>query len=407
LQDSTVHTPIQLDLSSFHEDFGALISEMKTWRQHLHQHPETAFEEFQTSEFIAEKLESFGLKVHQGLGVTGLVATLQVGSSNKSIALRADMDALPVQEQNDIPHRSQHQGKMHACGHDGHSAMLLGAAKYLSLHPDFDGTVHFIFQPAEESFGGASRMIDEGLFDLFPVQSVYGLHNFPDIPAGQFAAKSGAMMASFDTFEINLMGKGCHAAMPHQGHDPLVAASQMVLALQSIVSRNIDPQQAAVVSVTQVHGGNTWNTIPEQVQVRGTFRCLNVETQQQMQQRIEEITSSLCVAMHVKAEVTFNPETVAYPPTVNTEHETNQALDVAASLVGKTNINREPQPSMGAEDFSFMLQKKPGCYIWLGGKTENTQGMLHHPKYDFNDYILSFGTAYWIRLVQSQLPINT
>jgi len=404
LQDAKSHASTPLDLSSFHNDFHALCDEMKAWRQHLHQHPETAFEEFQTAAFIAEKLKSFGLEVHQGLGGTGIVATLKVGSSGKSIALRADMDALPVQEQNDIPHRSQHQGKMHACGHDGHSAMLLGAAKYLALHPDFDGTVYFIFQPAEESFGGASRMINDGLFEFFAAQSVYGLHNFPDLPAGQFAAKAGAMMASFDTFEINLTGKGCHAAMPNQGYDPLLAASQLVLALQSIVSRNINPQQAAVVSVTQIHGGNTWNTIPEQSQIRGTFRCMNAEVQQQIKQRIEDISNSLCSSMQVKAEVSFNTETVAYPPTINTEHETNQALEVAASLVGETNINRTPQPSMGAEDFSFMLQHKPGCYVWLGGQTTETQGLLHHPLYDFNDGILRYGSAYWIRLVQNQLP---
>lgn len=388
------------------KEFDALYAEMKGWRRHLHQHPETAFEEFETSEFIADILSGLGLTVHKGLAGTGLVATLKAGSSNKSIALRADMDALPLQEENKISHCSKNPGKMHACGHDGHSAMLLGAAKYLSQNPSFDGTVYFIFQPAEESFGGADKMIQDGLFELFPAQSVFGLHNFPDIQAGQFAAKSGTMMASFDTFEIILRGKGCHAAKPHQGHDPLLAASQVVLALQSIVSREIAPHQAAVVSVTQIHGGTTWNIIPDKAQICGTFRCLNDEVRKQIKQRLEEIATSVSAAMNVKAEVKFNPSTVAYPATINSEHETEQALAVAASLVGEENINRAPQPSMGAEDFSFMLQQKPGCYIWLGGNTPETKGLLHHPQYDFNDNILSLGAAYWIRLVQTLMPVT-
>jgi len=328
-----------------------------------------------------------------------------VGNGNKSIALRADMDALPLEEKNDINHRSQTPGKMHACGHDGHSAMLLGAAKYLSKHPDFDGTAYFIFQPAEESFGGADKMIEDGLFELFPVQSVFGLHNFPDIPAGLFAAKSGTMMASFDTFDITLHGKGCHAAKPHQGHDPLLAASQLVVALQSVVSREIAPHEAAVVSVTQIHGGTTWNIIPDKAQVCGTFRALNDEVRLHIKQRIEEISVSVCAALNVRAEVTFNPSTVSYPATVNSEKETEQALAVAASLVGEANINRTPQPSMGSEDFSFMLQHKPGCYVWLGGNNAETKGFLHHPEFDFNDDILSIGAAYWIRLTQTLLPV--
>jgi len=390
--------------ASFHKDFPALQEQMQVWRRHLHQHPETAFEEFETSAFIVGVLNDLGLTVHQGLAGTGVVATLKVGNSDACIALRADMDALPVQELNDIQHRSQTAGKMHACGHDGHTAMLLGAAKHLAQNPDFDGTVYFIFQPAEESFGGAERMIKDGLFELFPAQRVFGMHNFPDVPQGQFAAKAGAMMASFDTFEIILHGKGCHAAKPHQGHDPLLAASQLVVALQSIVSRDIAPHQPAVVSVTQIHGGTTWNIIPETAQICGTFRCLNDEVRAQIKQRIEEISASVGAAMQVKAEVRFNPGTVAYPATINSVVETHQALDVAASLVGEENINREPQPSMGAEDFSFMLQQKPGCYVWLGGNTAETKGLLHHPQYDFNDAILGVGAAYWVRLVQTLMP---
>ncbi|MDX8388763.1 MAG: M20 aminoacylase family protein [Ghiorsea sp.] len=393
------------DVSSFHKDFQALQTEMQAWRRHLHQHPETAYEEFETSSFIVGILKDLGLTVHQGLAGTGVVATLKAGHSNQSIALRADMDALPVQELNDISHRSKTEGKMHACGHDGHTAMLLGAAKHLAQNPNFDGTIYFVFQPAEESFGGADKMIKEGLFDLFPAQSIFGMHNFPDLPQGQFAAKPGAIMASFDTFEIILHGKGCHAAKPHQGHDPLLAASQLILALQSIVSRNIAPHQPAVVSVTQIHGGTTWNIIPETAQICGTFRCLDDEVRKQIKQRIEDISTSVCAAMQIKAEVTFNPGTVAYPATINSEKETKLALDIAANLVGEENINREPQPSMGAEDFSFMLQHKPGCYVWLGGNTAETKGMLHHPQYDFNDEILGIGAAYWIRLVETLMPV--
>jgi len=392
-----------VDTSIFHADFQSLHAEMRAWRRHMHQFPEMAFEEHLTAAFIADKLKAFGLDVHQGLGGTGVVATLTAGSGSKHIALRADMDALPIEEQNDLSYRSQHEGRMHACGHDGHSAMLLGAAKYLAQHPDFDGTVCFIFQPAEEVMGGAARMMDDGLFEQFPVDAVYGLHNFPDIPAGHFAAKAGALMASFDTFEINIHGRGCHAAMPHQGHDPLLAASQLVVALQSIVSRNIAPQQSAVVSVTQLHGGNSWNAIADHAQLRGTFRCLNETVQQQIKQRIEQIAVDLCSAMGVRAEVAFNPGMVPYPPTVNTPDETTQALAVAAKLVGEAQVNRNPQPSMGAEDFAFMLQQKPGCYIWLGGGTAKTEGMLHHPRYDFNDDILPLGAAYWITLVETLL----
>lgn len=392
------------DTSNFHKDFQALQAEMQVWRRHLHQHPEIAYEELQTSAFIVGILKDLGLTVHQGLAGTGVVATLKAGKSDKRIALRADMDALPVEELNDVSHRSQIEGKMHACGHDGHTAMLLGAAKHLAQNSNFDGTVYFIFQPAEESFGGAKKMIKQGLFDLFPAQSVFGMHNFPDMPQGQFAAKAGAMMASFDTFEIILHGKGCHAAKPHQGHDPLLAASQLVLALQSIVSRDIAPHQPVVVSVTQIHGGSAWNIIPETAQICGTFRCLDDEVREQIKQRIEAISSSVCTAMQVKAEVIFNPGSVPYPVTINSEDETEQALAVAASLVGEENINREPQPSMGAEDFSFMLQQKPGCYVWLGGNTADTKGMLHHPQYDFNDAILGVGAAYWVRLVETLMP---
>lgn len=395
---------MDFDTSGFHQDFKAIHAEMKVWRRFLHQHPETAFEEHQTSAWLAAMLKDWGLTLHQGLAGTGVVATLQVGNSEQSIALRADMDALPIHEVNPIAHRSQTDGKMHACGHDGHMAMLLGAAQYLALHPDFDGTVYFIFQPAEESFGGAKKMIEDGLFDRFPAQRVFGLHNFPDVPQGQFASRSGTMMASFDTFEIILHGKGCHAAKPHQGRDPLLAASHVVLALQSIVSRNVAPHEPAVVSVTQIHGGTTWNIIPEQALIAGTFRCLNDQVRMHIKQRIEEVATSIALASQIKAEVNFNHGSVAYPATVNSEPETELALHVAASLVGEENINRSPQPSMGAEDFAFMLQQKPGCYIWLGGNTAQTQGLLHHPQYDFNDEILNLGAAYWIRLVQEALP---
>jgi hippurate hydrolase len=376
---------------------------MRDWRQHLHQFPETAFEETETAQFIADKLASFGLDVHQGLGKTGVVATLSAGNSDQKIALRADMDALFIQEQNTFSYRSSHDGKMHACGHDGHSAMLLGAARYLSEHRDFKGTVYFIFQPAEEGRAGAKQMIDDGLFEQFPVDCVFGMHNFPDIPVGHFAVKTGAMMASFDCFEITITGKATHAAMPHLGNDAIVAAAQLITALQTIVSRTVNPADSAVVSITQIHAGNTWNAIPESVLLRGTFRCFSAVVKTLIADKITQLVNGICAAFEVSAAIQFNPENKGYPVTFNTETETALALKAAQEIAGIDCVNQQPTPSMGSEDFAFMLQEKPGCYIWIGNGSSENSCLLHNPHYDFNDQILPIGAAYWIKLVELKL----
>jgi amidohydrolase len=384
-------------------DIQQLHADMRQWRQHLHQFPETAFEETKTAKFIADKLTSFGLDVHQGLGKTGVVATLSAGNSDKKIALRADMDALFIQEQNTFAYKSSHDGKMHACGHDGHSAMLLGAAKYLSEKRHFNGTVYFIFQPAEEGRAGARQMIDDGLFEQFPADCVFGMHNFPDIPSGHFAVKSGAMMASFDCFEITITGQATHAAMPHLGNDAIVVSAQLINALQTIVSRTINPADSAVVSITQIHAGNTWNAIPESVVLRGTFRCFNSSVQTIIANKITQLVNGICGGFDVNADIQFNPENAGYPVTFNSEAETAIALKAAQAVVGANCVNQQPTPSMGSEDFAFMLQEKPGCYIWIGNGSSKNSCLLHNPHYDFNDAILPVGAAYWVKLVEMML----
>jgi hippurate hydrolase len=378
-------------------------ADMKTWRQHLHQFPETAFEETETARFVAEKLRSFGLEVHEGLAKTGVVATLSLGTSQKKIALRADMDALFIQEQNDFAHKSCHHGKMHACGHDGHTAMLLGAARQLATQRNFNGTVYFIFQPAEEGRAGAKQMIDDGLFEQFPADCVFGMHNFPDIPTGHFAIKSGALMASFDCFEITLKGQATHAAMPHLGNDAIVASAQLITTLQTIVSRTLNPAQPAVVSITQIHAGNTWNAIPETVVIRGTFRCFDSEVQTLIADKIRQLLDATCQAFSITGTIRFNPENAGYPVTFNTDAETAIALKAATAVVGADRIDIQPTPSMGSEDFAFMLQKKAGCYIWIGNGSSENSCLLHNPHYDFNDDILSVGAAYWVKLVETVL----
>lgn len=377
---------------------------MRQWRRHLHQFPETAFEENETARFIAARLREFGLDVHQGLGKTGIVASLTAGTSSRKIALRADMDALFIQEQNKFAHRSKHDGKMHACGHDGHSAMLLGAAGYLSRHPQFDGTVYFIFQPAEEGRAGAKRMIDDGLFKLFPVDFVFGMHNYHDIPEGHFAVKSGPMMASFDCFEIIVTGHAAHAAMPHLGNDAIVAAAHLIGALQSIVSRTVDPLDSAVVSITQIHGGDTWNALPEAVVLRGTFRCFKPAVQELIADKIRKTVEGICTGLGVSGSVAFNPENPGYPVLVNAPNATELALLAATKVAGSEGVDLCPVPSMGSEDFAFMLQQVPGCYVWIGNGPSEGGCLLHNPHYDFNDAILPMGAAYWVSLVETVLP---
>ena len=371
------------------------------WRRDLHAHPEIAFEEHRTSSFVAERLESFGIEVHRGLAKTGVVGQLKAGSGNRAIALRADMDALPMDEHNAFDHRSEVPGMMHACGHDGHTTMLLGAAKYLAETKGFDGTVYFIFQPAEEAEGGGEVMVKEGLFEQFPVEAVFGLHNWPGMPAGQFGIAAGPMMAAFDTFDLKIAGKGSHGAMPHQGVDAIVTASQVVTALQTIASRNTDPLDALVVSVTQIHGGDAYNIIPDSVMLRGTVRTFKDSVREDVEPAMRRIANGICEAAGAAMELDYHWR---YPSTVNHAEETELAATAAAAVVGVDNIERHPMPSMGSEDFAYMLRERPGCYVWLGNGPTEGGCMLHNPGYDFNDEILPVGASYWATLVEQILP---
>ena len=394
--------PIINRIAEFHDD-------MQQWRRDIHAHPETAFEEQRTAAIVAEKLESFGIETHTGIATTGVVGVLHGGngpngdgkSGGRAIGLRADLDALDIHENNDFDHVSVNPGKMHACGHDGHTTMLLGAARYLAETRRFDGTIYFIFQPAEENEGGGRVMVEEGLFERFPMEAVYGLHNWPGAPAGKFAVRPGPMMAAFDIFEITLTGRGTHAAMPHLGIDPVVAAAQVVQALQSIAARNTDPLESAVVSVTQIHGGDTWNVIPEQVVLRGTCRSFKPEVQDATEARLRQIAEATAEAYGVASEVMYQRR---YPSVINTVDETAFAAGVAAAVSGPDNVQHDPAPSMGSEDFAFLLQEKPGCYIWLGNGPSEGGCLLHNPNYDFNDEILPVGASYWATLAETALP---
>jgi hippurate hydrolase len=378
--------------------------EIVRWRRHLHAHPECAFGEHQTSAFVAERLAAFGVQVDRGLAGTGVVGTLTTGNG-PSIGLRADMDALPITEANTFEHRSRAPGRMHACGHDGHTVMLLAAARYLAETRRFSGTVHFIFQPAEENEGGGRVMIEQGLFERFPVRAVYGMHNWPGVEQGRFAVRAGPMMAAFDLFEIALVGRGAHAAMPHLGDDPTVAAAAVVMALQTVASRNVDPLDAAVVSVTQMQGGDTWNVIPDRTVLRGTARSLKAEVRDRVEAGIRRIADGVARAHGCRAEVRYERR---YPPTVNDVGESERAALAAAEIVGADNVLRDLPPTMGAEDFAYRLEQKPGCYVWIGnGLTSDDPidggGGLHHPRYDFNDRILAIGASYWARLTERVL----
>ena len=378
----------------------AMLPELAAIRRDIHAHPELAFHETRTADLVAAELEKYGLEVHRGIARTGVVGVLRAGGSKRMIGLRADMDALPLKEMNEFPHRSKHEGCMHACGHDGHTTMLLGAARYLAQHPDFDGTVVFIFQPAEESEGGAAVMIEDGLFEKFPVDAVYGLHNWPGIPVGEMAVMPGPVMAGTCAFEITISGQGCHAAMPQQGIDTLIAASHLVLALQTIVSRNVDPCEAAVVSVTQIHGGEAFNVIPDDAVVRGTIRAFKPEVQALVETALRRICAGIDSMFGVRSQVSFEQR---YPPTINSVAESALCRDVGALVFGTEHVRRNELPSMGAEDFAFMLQKKPGCYVWLGNGPGTGGCSLHNPHYDFNDAIIPLGVTYWVRLAESFL----
>jgi len=382
------------------EEIKRLVPEMTAWRHELHARPETAFEEKWTSAFVAEKLRSFGLEPVAGLAGTGVVATLKAGSSKKAISLRADMDALPLKEANDFGYRSKNEGRMHGCGHDGHIAMLLGAAKYLAAKKNFYGTIHFIFQPAEEGGGGAGKMVDEGLFEKFPCDAVYGMHNWPALPLGQFGLRPGPMMASSDKFEIELGGKGCHAAMPHTGTDLVLAAASIIKELHTIVGRSVDPLEPAVVSVAHLKAGDgAYNVMPGTALLRGTARAFSTGVQDIIERRIREICAGLSAAHGAKAEVKYSRN---YPPTVNDEAQAAVCAEAAAALAGKDSVVAV-KPVMGAEDFSFMLRARPGCYLFAGSG-EGDPAPLHNPKFDFNDKLLPIGAAYWCVLAGQVLP---
>ena len=379
----------------------ALDATMRSWRHHLHAHPETAFEEKATSEFVAEKLRALGLEVHTGLAHTGVVGVLRNGGGDASIGLRADLDALHIEEQSGVPHASRNPGRMHACGHDGHTTMLLAAANALCARRNFAGTVHFIFQPAEENEGGGRVMVEEGLFERFPMRAVYGMHNWPRLPAGTFAMRAGPLMGAYDVFEIVATGQGAHAAMAYQGKDPMLFAAHAIHALQTIVSRNLHPQDAGVVSVTQVHAGDTWNVIPEQIVLRGTVRTFKADVQDLIERRMRTLVAGIAAMFEMTAAVRYERR---YPATVNSEEETMRARDAAASVVGPANVETDPTPEMGSEDFAFMLQRRPGCYVWLGARSGPATPNIHNPHYDFNDAVLPIGASYWVRLAEQELP---
>ena len=378
--------------------------EMQNWRRDIHAHPEIAFEEHRTAKIVAEKLKSFGIEVETGIAGTGVVGTLKKGTGNRAIGLRADLDALLINEATEFEHKSKHPGKMHACGHDGHTVMLLGAAKYLAEDGNFDGTVNFIFQPAEENEGGGKAMIEEGLFDKYPVESVYGMHNIPGMPVASFAVKPGPIMAAFDVFNVKIIGKGGHAAMPQTTIDPIIIGTKIIDAYQSIVSRYIDPQEPAVLSVTQFHAGDAYNVIPNDIEIKGCTRCFSPKIQKQLEDQMHQITKSICDAYGATYEFEFEHR---YPATINSEEEAEIAGKVAQKVVGEDRVNLSPTPGMGSEDFAYMLQEKPGSYIWIGNGDGEGSCMVHNPGYDFNDEILPIGATYWVKMAEEILsPIK-
>ena len=388
-------------LTSFTESSHA---SMRAWRHDIHRHPELAFEEHRTAEKVADLLEQFGLEVHTAVGNTGVVGLLRKGNSVRSIGLRADMDALKIQEQNSFEHRSLNAGKMHACGHDGHTAMLLGAAQYLAAEGEFDGTAVFIFQPAEEHGEGARAMIEDGLFERFPVDAVYAIHNFPSLAVGKFAVRAGSIMAAEDNFEITVNGVGCHAAMPHLGKDAIVIGAEIVSAMQSLVSRTMDPIDNGVVSVTDFVTNGTVNVIPGQVILRGDTRSLNTAVQDHIESTMERIVGGICAAHGASYEFSYRRNFV---PTINTPAEADIAAAAARLVVGADNVVGDSRPVMASEDFGYMLQARPGAYLLLGNGEAGVGGCsLHNPAYDFNDDILSIGADFWVTLVETQLQAD-
>ena len=380
-------------------------------RRHLHAHPELRFEEKRTAGYVARLLRGYGLQVEENIGGYGVVGTLRKGSSSRAITLRADMDALPMKEENTFAHASTCAGKMHACGHDGHTAMLLGAAARLSHATDFDGTVHLVFQPAEEGGAGARSMIEDGLFKRFPTDAIFGLHNWPGLPAGSFGVRPGPLMASSNTFSATLYGRGAHAAQPHRGIDPVVAAAQLTLAWQSILTRNVNPNHPAVLSVTQIHTGSADNVIPEQATLAGTVRAFDDDTLELIERRMESIAKSIGKMFDLRVSFSFER---LYPALVNHPEETSEAMQAMMAAVGTEQVDGETEPAFASEDFAFYLHHKPGCYAFLGngligtgeGTGQAASRELHSPFYDFNDDIIDAGVAYWIALVQRYLGVS-
>jgi len=387
----------------------AFQTELQEIRRDLHAHPELCYEEVRTADVVAARLTEWGIPVVRGLGVTGVVGVIRNGTSDRAIGLRADMDALPMQEINGFAHTSRHPGKMHACGHDGHTAMLLGAAHHLSTHRHFDGTVYLIFQPAEEGGGGARRMMDDGLFEQFPMEAVYGMHNWPGIPEGNFGVVPGPMMASSNEFRVVVRGKGAHAAQPHRGIDPVMVAVQIAQAWQTIVSREKNPLESAVLSITQIHAGSATNVIPDEAELVGTVRTFSTAVLDLIQRRMEEVAAGVAAAFNASVDFNFKRN---YPPLINHPEQTALAIEAMRAVVGPDRVDTNVEPTMGAEDFAFMLQEKPGCYVFIGnGEGAHRAGghglgpcQLHNTSYDFNDNLLPIGASFWVKLVEMSLP---
>ncbi|HLI10445.1 MAG TPA: M20 aminoacylase family protein [Alphaproteobacteria bacterium] len=386
--------PVIDRIRSYHQDLVRI-------RHDIHAHPELGYRETRTSDLVAAQLRAYGIEVHRGLAKTGVVGRLKAGTGNRAIGLRADLDALPIHERNEFGHRSQHDGVMHACGHDGHTTMLLGAARYLAETRNFDGTVHFIFQPAEEGGGGARVMIEEGLFEKFPCDEVYGMHNWGTAPAGIFGIRPGPLMAASGSFDLTIAGKGAHAARPEQGVDPVVVAANTVMALQTIASRNISAIDAVVVSVTQIHGGDAYNVIPEEVVLKGNVRGYKPEVLEKLGPAIQRIADGVAATYGARAKLDFR---MTYPPLINHARETEIAANAAAEVVGEENVDRNMPPRTASEDFSFMLQARPGAFIFIGNGKGETSCDVHNPRYDFNDDIIPLGASFFARLIEKSLP---
>ena len=376
--------------------------EMREWRQDFHANPELCYEEIRTSRVVAEKLRSWGIEVHEGMGKTGVVGVIKGQWDNgQAIGIRADMDALPMQEVGNPAYKSKVEGKMHACGHDGHTATLLGAARYLAETRNFNGTVNLIFQPAEEGGGGAKKMIEDGLFERFPCDSVYGLHNMPQIPKNPFAIRKGPLMAAADGLKITVNGRGGHAAMPHLAIDPIAIAAQLYISAQTIVSRQVDPFDSAVISITQFHAGSANNVIPHEAWLSASIRTVNSKTRELIQARFQALCDSMATVYGVEIACKYS---YGYPVTANHDEGVDRLVHAASVVVGPDNVDTDCAPLMGSEDFSYMLEEKPGAYIFLGGGDDDHTHSVHHPEYDYNDDVLATGASLWATLVEQELP---